>query len=271
MLIIFTKCSQNSQPSSTIRQRKKTFQSYHVLCSLLPQNSTPTFSSKFMQTLDTKHMFLSSSSSSSHAQLFSTLKQQLPYKAKAFVFLSIWFVNRSKLKSHSVWQAASEKKVYTYILSIFAFHSFSRRIEDSLLIYCSLLSLFFFFQPELLCAASNSTKNHLGRHYEDEDEEPRCVQLTNQHKGAIRFIRKVNCHHFTIFRRRVSFTNDSKLKENDILIDEFRVYFLSEIFRFIFFFCFFAYIFPPRSFSVLVSFLPFMVWSSILMTKKKKK
>jgi KCNQ voltage-gated potassium channel len=26
----------------------------------------------------------------------------------------------------------------------------------------------------------------------DEDEEPRCVQLTNQHKGAIRFIRKVS-------------------------------------------------------------------------------
>lgn len=25
----------------------------------------------------------------------------------------------------------------------------------------------------------------------DEDEEPRCVQLTNQHKAAIRFIRKV--------------------------------------------------------------------------------
>lgn len=25
----------------------------------------------------------------------------------------------------------------------------------------------------------------------DEDEEPRCVQLTNQHKGAIRAIRKV--------------------------------------------------------------------------------
>ncbi|KAL1395145.1 hypothetical protein pipiens_011457, partial [Culex pipiens pipiens] len=25
----------------------------------------------------------------------------------------------------------------------------------------------------------------------DEDEEPRCVQLTNQHKGAIRFIRKM--------------------------------------------------------------------------------
>jgi hypothetical protein len=28
----------------------------------------------------------------------------------------------------------------------------------------------------------------------DEDEEPRCVQLTNQHKGAIRFIRKVSIH-----------------------------------------------------------------------------
>lgn len=26
----------------------------------------------------------------------------------------------------------------------------------------------------------------------DEDDEPRCVQLTNQHKTAIRFIRKVN-------------------------------------------------------------------------------
>lgn len=30
----------------------------------------------------------------------------------------------------------------------------------------------------------------------DEDEEPRCVQLTNQHKGAIRFIRKVNSYLF---------------------------------------------------------------------------
>lgn len=27
--------------------------------------------------------------------------------------------------------------------------------------------------------------------FTDEDEEPRCVQLTNQHKTAIRFIRKV--------------------------------------------------------------------------------
>lgn len=26
----------------------------------------------------------------------------------------------------------------------------------------------------------------------DEDEEPRCIQLTNQHKGAIRAIRKVS-------------------------------------------------------------------------------
>uniref|UniRef100_T1GA78 Uncharacterized protein n=1 Tax=Megaselia scalaris TaxID=36166 RepID=T1GA78_MEGSC len=26
----------------------------------------------------------------------------------------------------------------------------------------------------------------------DEDEEPRCIQLTNQHKTAIRFIRKVS-------------------------------------------------------------------------------
>lgn len=33
----------------------------------------------------------------------------------------------------------------------------------------------------------------------DEDEEPRCVQLTNQHKGAIRFIRKVNSYLFQIF------------------------------------------------------------------------
>jgi len=28
--------------------------------------------------------------------------------------------------------------------------------------------------------------------FADEDEEPRCVQLTNQHKGAIRAIRKVS-------------------------------------------------------------------------------
>lgn len=36
----------------------------------------------------------------------------------------------------------------------------------------------------------------------DEDDEPRCVQLTNQHKTAIRFIRKVNCfccHFYRIF------------------------------------------------------------------------
>ena len=33
--------------------------------------------------------------------------------------------------------------------------------------------------------------NH-GICHADEDEEPRCVQLTNQHKGAIRFIRKVS-------------------------------------------------------------------------------
>lgn len=34
--------------------------------------------------------------------------------------------------------------------------------------------------------------------FTDEDDEPRCVQLTNQHKTAIRFIRKVK-HLITLY------------------------------------------------------------------------
>lgn len=34
----------------------------------------------------------------------------------------------------------------------------------------------------------------------DEDEEPRCTQLTNQHKGAIRAIRKVTFFEFQKFK-----------------------------------------------------------------------
>uniref|UniRef100_A0A182FH67 Potassium channel voltage dependent KCNQ C-terminal domain-containing protein n=1 Tax=Anopheles albimanus TaxID=7167 RepID=A0A182FH67_ANOAL len=40
-----------------------------------------------------------------------------------------------------------------------------------------------------IAAAAAATT--VSRYAADEDEEPRCVQLTNQHKGAIRFIRKM--------------------------------------------------------------------------------
>ncbi|XP_050097057.1 potassium voltage-gated channel subfamily KQT member 2 isoform X6 [Anopheles aquasalis] len=40
----------------------------------------------------------------------------------------------------------------------------------------------------IAAAAATTT---VSRYAADEDEEPRCVQLTNQHKGAIRFIRKM--------------------------------------------------------------------------------
>ncbi|XP_050097051.1 uncharacterized protein LOC126578492 isoform X2 [Anopheles aquasalis] len=40
----------------------------------------------------------------------------------------------------------------------------------------------------IAAAAATTT---VSRYAADEDEEPRCVQLTNQHKGAIRFIRKL--------------------------------------------------------------------------------
>ncbi|XP_049299301.1 potassium voltage-gated channel subfamily KQT member 1 isoform X5 [Anopheles funestus] len=42
-----------------------------------------------------------------------------------------------------------------------------------------------------IAAAAAATVAASGNHLADEDEEPRCVQLTNQHKGAIRFIRKM--------------------------------------------------------------------------------
>ncbi|XP_050073555.1 potassium voltage-gated channel subfamily KQT member 1-like isoform X2 [Anopheles maculipalpis] len=42
-----------------------------------------------------------------------------------------------------------------------------------------------------IAAAAAATVAATGNHLADEDEEPRCVQLTNQHKGAIRFIRKM--------------------------------------------------------------------------------
>lgn len=46
--------------------------------------------------------------------------------------------------------------------------------------------------------------------FTDEDEEPRCVQLTNQHKTAIRFIRKVK-HFITLYMRLLLFmTKTSK-------------------------------------------------------------
>ncbi|XP_053673870.1 potassium voltage-gated channel subfamily KQT member 5-like [Anopheles nili] len=42
-----------------------------------------------------------------------------------------------------------------------------------------------------IAAAAAATVAASGNQLADEDEEPRCVQLTNQHKGAIRFIRKL--------------------------------------------------------------------------------
>uniref|UniRef100_A0AAG5D3I6 Uncharacterized protein n=1 Tax=Anopheles atroparvus TaxID=41427 RepID=A0AAG5D3I6_ANOAO len=42
-----------------------------------------------------------------------------------------------------------------------------------------------------IATAAAATAVATSGHLADEDEEPRCVQLTNQHKGAIRFIRKM--------------------------------------------------------------------------------
>lgn len=48
----------------------------------------------------------------------------------------------------------------------------------------------------------------------DEDEEPHCVQLTNQHKAAIRFIRKVNAIMKNIYYFWYFFSHFDDKKEN---------------------------------------------------------
>lgn len=54
------------------------------------------------------------------------------------------------------------------------------------------------WRPTMSTMMMNSTPFARAPLNVDEDEEPRCVQLTNQHKGAIRFIRKVNSYLFQI-------------------------------------------------------------------------
>lgn len=52
----------------------------------------------------------------------------------------------------------------------------------------------------------------------DEDDEPRrCVQLTNQHKIAIRFIRKVNCAGFEEFGEQTKRKRNEKTRANDVI------------------------------------------------------
>lgn len=87
--------------------------------------------------------------------------------------------------------AASEK---FYLVNICLYFISLRRIRKSRYWFIA-----FFFIPRTIATDNDNVdddhnKRHLGSDI-DEDEEPRCVQLTNQHKGAIRFIRKVNCHH----------------------------------------------------------------------------
>lgn len=46
----------------------------------------------------------------------------------------------------------------------------------------------------------------------DEDDEPRCVTLTAQHKAAIRFIRKVNYYYY--HERHLLYNNVRNKKDN---------------------------------------------------------
>ena len=113
---------------------------------------------------------------------------------KIFVLFFLWFVNKSKLKSHSCLTAASqtERSLFCQYLPLMCFVIVSKSRYWFIVLSCSILV---FNACNFTCRIEIPTKNNRGQWNEDEDEEPRCVQLTNQHKGAIRFIRKVNCHH----------------------------------------------------------------------------
>lgn len=134
-----------------------------------------------------------------------------------------WNRTRSSSIQRSFWHPCQYLSLFVFVV-----------VSKSLLIYCFLFSrILLQHSPSRKPARQLWTKNLLGLNRVDEDEEPRCVQLTNQHKGAIRFIRKVNRHHFfspcLLWNKFLLLISNWTFKERkiDFLIDEFQLYFFS--------------------------------------------